>query len=185
MAETPIDEEVKWNNDPEWDKLVRSYFPIINKISKNYDPDDHTREDCEQVARWRLYCKYPHECKAYPLFKEGTITEAQFKRELDKYLRTSVRNAILNHIRQDNLYRTRSRTKRDAESGEVTKTYKPAWFTSLDQLVEMGADVSDTGDITWPKITHTGTWDSGGFPGAAYGSFTDDVSDIEGYNEQD
>ncbi len=159
MAEDSFEEQ--WNTDPEWAKVVTSYESMIHKIAKKYAPDEHTREDCEQVARWRLYCKYPHQCKAYPLYRDGTITEAQFKRELDKYLRTSIRNAILNYLRQNNWYGTRSRTKKDRKSGQVTRIYKPAWFTSLDQLIEMGADVSETGEITWPSVNLIGTWDDG------------------------
>jgi hypothetical protein len=163
--EEPEFTTLTWNDDPEWIKYTAGYEPVIKQIANKYTTDEHLREECEQEARMRLLTKFPYQCRAYPLYKEGTITEAQFQKALNVYLRQCIRNAILDYLNKwvtGNWYIGRTRRKFNKITGKHEKVHVSVRYASLDDLMDNhGMDINEDGEITWPEVSHDGLWEHG------------------------
>lgn len=150
----------EWNTDPEWQEYTTGFEKVIAQISNKYCSDVDLRQDCAQEARIALLHVFPEKVDHYEQWREGRITEEQWRKRLSTYCRQVVKYSILSFLdspKKGNWYVGRTRRAKDNVTGERRKVYQPARYSSLDQLVDdFGMQVSDTGEISWDKASTDG-----------------------------
>jgi hypothetical protein len=158
-GETP--QAYNFNPDPEWQRYILRFEPVIVAIAlKRCSSDEDMRDDVMQEARIALATTYPEQVKGFEAYCRGEITESQWHEALDRYCRNVVRNSILSFL---DSYATgpwnmgRTRHVRDRKTGQSRKVYLPPRFSSLDELVDdYGMQVDETGAISWPDPSDDG-----------------------------
>jgi hypothetical protein len=138
----------RFNPDPKWQKFVYDkYARIIAKIAFKYcSADADLRQDLEQEAMIALMTIDPTEVKGYEDYDNGLITEKEWNRKLDTYLRQVCRNSVLAPLQTTatgNWMVGRKKKRKNPETGESEYVPTPAMFVRIDQLlqaVQIGTD---------------------------------------------
>lgn len=152
---------INWNTDPEWHAYIAGYESVIAAIAAKYCSDDRDlQEDCRQEARLALLTVFPERVNGYAAYIAGELSEDAWFKNLSRYCRNAIRNSILSYLtswKTGNWNVGRSRTIIDKVTGERTKVYQPARFSSLDALTEdSGMQIDEQGQITWDRVSEAG-----------------------------
>lgn len=129
-----------FNPDPHWQKWVYDkYKSIIEKISYKYctsDPD--LREDVAQEAMIALMTIRLEDVKGYGDFQSGVLSEKEWNRKLDNYLRQVARNSVITLLTSTtagNWYTGRKRRRKNPLTGESEYVSTPATYVPLDSIL--------------------------------------------------
>ena len=133
----------RFNQDVEWQKFVyEKYQKVIAKIAFKYCMQDaDLREDLKQEAMMALMTIDPKEVKGYVEFTNGEITEKEWKRKLDTYIRQVARNSVLAplaSVSTGNWYSGRKKRRKNPVTGEAEYVATPAMYVSFDSLFAQG-----------------------------------------------
>lgn len=166
MLETPETPRPKINHDPRWHRYIATLEPEVFKIANKFTMDSALREDCEQEARMALLTVFPERVRGWENYLSGETSEEDWLKHLKKYCCNVIRNAVFSYLKPwntGNWYIGRNETEID-EQGNKVRIHKDARYSSLEELSEeFGFDVDEDGNPTWPKITHDGLQENGGF----------------------
>jgi hypothetical protein len=150
-----------WNEDPEWFKYTQRFEEDILKIVSKYTLDEALREDCAQEARIELLMTFPRQVNIYEDYMSGLIEEPVWQAQLDRYCRNVIRNTVLSYLaslKTGNWYIGRTKRVVDKDTGKRVKIHIPARYDSLDTLSqESGLQVDEEGMISWD---HTAVFDN-------------------------
>lgn len=146
MDENPV----KWNDDPAWERYIRSYEAVIEGIAKKYCwQDTAMREDTMQEARMGLLTIFPHKINGHAEYKAGTMTEAEWQDRLSRYCRMVIRNRIVTYLKKHNWYYQRTKKIMDPETGEKVTVKAPELFIRLDDILHTGAvQIAEDGQLS-------------------------------------
>lgn len=142
-----------WNDDPAWLRYIERFEYTIEAITKKYTQDRPLREDCAQEARLALMSVFPDQVEGYALYTNGGYSEDEWNRNLDRYCRNVVRNAILSYLtawKSGPWYMGRSRKDEEGATSHTLPRY-----IQLDTLVASGlVQIDETGTILYPNRAH-------------------------------
>ena len=157
----PVSAAYNFNPDPVWQTYVLGYESTIKKVALKYcSSDEALREDVMQEARVAIATVFPEKIHGFEEHKAGEISDEEWEKRRNKYLRNVIRNAILSYLDsypKGNWYIGRTRSVRDKATGESRKVYLPPRFSSLDELVDdFGMQVDHNGAVSWPDPSDDG-----------------------------
>jgi hypothetical protein len=125
-----------WNRDPLWAEYVESLEPVLTRIVTKMTQDLDLREDCKQVARIALHQIQPSQLSAYDDWMAGKISDRAWSGWLSRYCRNVIRNRMATHLRG---WKT--------GPWNVGRVGEPTRYSSLDTLLETGAQVDHNGTM--------------------------------------
>lgn len=157
----PVAVEQEWNQNTEWIEYIESFNTVIKKLASKHCSDLDMRQDCFQEAKMALLYIFPEKLSFYKLWCTGEILDSVWQSRLRAYCRQAAKYTILSFLdssKKGNWYVGRTRRVKDVNTGKRRKVHRVARFSSLNQLLDFGMQISEEGEIHWARISDDGLY---------------------------